>query len=150
MSAHGSMPAPPDRRPYRRMSESGTEETAYQVDKTGRVTRLVYRQIGWLGQSGAFYAIGGGADPMQHEPGSFAPIWAIAHADDTIPDELFTAFDRDGAAGKIRDLREIQGRDGTWNVSGYMRGMYNGLELALSIVEGERKPEFRDAPSRQS
>ena len=150
MSAHGSLQAPPDHRPYRRMSESGTEETVYQVDKTGRMTRLVYRQIGWLGQSGAFYAIDGDADPMRHEPGSFAPIWVIAHADDAIPDELFAAFDQDGAAGKVRDLRNVQGQNGTWNASGYMRGMYNGLELALSIIEGEREPQFRDAPAEQS
>lgn len=51
------------------------------------------------------------------------------------------------AAGKIRQLRDVQGRDGTWNASGYMRGLYNGLELALSILEGERDPQFRTAPS---
>lgn len=48
---------------------------------------------------------------------------------------------------KIRDLREKQGRDGTWNLSSYMRGLYNGLELALSILEGERDPQFKDAPA---
>jgi hypothetical protein len=47
---------------------------------------------------------------------------------------------------KVRDVRRIQGSDGNWNYSAYMRGMYNGLELALSILEGERDPEYRDAP----
>lgn len=54
------------------------------------------------------------------------------------------------AANKIRDLRDVQGQDGTWNASGYMRGLYNGLELALSVLEGEREPQFRDGPSEQS
>lgn len=48
--------------------------------------------------------------------------------------------------GKIRDLRDVQGQSGTWNASGYMRGLYNGLELALSILEGEREPQFKHAP----
>ena len=54
------------------------------------------------------------------------------------------------AVEKVRDLRDVQGQDGTWNASGYMRGLYNGLELALSILEGERDPRFRDGPSEQS
>jgi hypothetical protein len=48
---------------------------------------------------------------------------------------------------KIRDLRDAQGLDGTWNASEYMRGLYNGLELALSVLEAERKPQLRDAPN---
>jgi hypothetical protein len=48
---------------------------------------------------------------------------------------------------KVRDLRDIQGQDGNWNASGYMRGLYNGLEMALAILEGEREPQFRDGPS---
>lgn len=59
----------------------------------------------------------------------------------------FGATAHDTHIDKIRNLRDVQGRDGTWNVSGYMRGLYNGLELALSILEGEREPQFRDAPS---
>ncbi|MFD9949702.1 hypothetical protein ACFWYW_55550 [Nonomuraea sp. NPDC059023] len=47
---------------------------------------------------------------------------------------------------KIRDLRDIQGQQGTWNASGYMRGLYNGLELALAVLEGERDPQFKEAP----
>lgn len=47
---------------------------------------------------------------------------------------------------KVRDVRDIQATSGTWDDSPYMRGMYNGLELALSILEGEREPEFRDRP----
>ncbi|GAA0853414.1 hypothetical protein ACFQVD_26575 [Streptosporangium amethystogenes subsp. fukuiense] len=55
----------------------------------------------------------------------------------------------DLAADKIRDLRDIQGWKGTWNSSDYMRGLYNGLELALSVLEGERAPQFKDAPAAQ-
>lgn len=49
--------------------------------------------------------------------------------------------------GKVRNLRDVQGRNGTWNTSGYMRGLHNGLELALSILEGERDPQFKEAPA---
>lgn len=52
-------------------------------------------------------------------------------------------------AGKIRELRDIQSQHGTWNASGYMRGLHNGLELALSILEGEREPQFKDAPGEE-
>lgn len=51
---------------------------------------------------------------------------------------------------KVRNVRDAQGRDGTWNTSGYMLGLYNGLELALSILEGERDPVFRSGPSEDS
>lgn len=49
---------------------------------------------------------------------------------------------------RIREVRDIQGWHGTWNFSPYMRGLYNGMELALSIAEGERKPEFREDPDQ--
>ncbi len=49
-------------------------------------------------------------------------------------------------AAKVRDVHRIQGSDGNWNYSTYMRGMFNGLELALSILEGERDPQYRDSP----
>lgn len=47
---------------------------------------------------------------------------------------------------KIRDLVKAQGVDGTWNFSPYMRGLFNGFELALSVLEGERPPVYRDEP----
>jgi hypothetical protein len=43
---------------------------------------------------------------------------------------------------QLRDLVEVQGRDGNWNMDGYMCGMFNGMELALSIMEG-REPQYR-------
>lgn len=45
----------------------------------------------------------------------------------------------------LRDLVNVQGREGNWNYDPYMHGMYNGMELMFSMVEG-REPIFRDAP----
>lgn len=47
---------------------------------------------------------------------------------------------------KLMNAHAVQGRDGNWNYSPYMRGMFNGLELALSIVQNEREPRYKDAP----
>lgn len=57
-----------------------------------------------------------------------------------------TTITHEEAVAKVREVHEIQGRDGNWNYSPYMRGMFNGLELALSILEGERDPQYRDEP----
>jgi hypothetical protein len=51
------------------------------------------------------------------------------------------------AVQKIREVRDVQGRDGNWNSSPYMRGLYNGLEMALALLEGEREPVYREDPS---
>ena len=45
----------------------------------------------------------------------------------------------------VRHMRDVQGYDGNWNYDPYMQGLYNGLEFALSLLEG-RQPEFKDAP----
>ena len=39
------------------------------------------------------------------------------------------------ALTQLREVHAIQGRDGCWDIDDYMLGLYNGLELALSIVE---------------
>lgn len=44
----------------------------------------------------------------------------------------------------INELRDVQGADGNWNYSEYMRGLYNGLELASATIEG-REPAYKDA-----
>lgn len=46
---------------------------------------------------------------------------------------------------RLRNIRDIQASDGNWNYDPYMHGMYNGLELMLSMVEG-RDAELREAP----
>ena len=51
------------------------------------------------------------------------------------------------ATDKVRNLRDVQGQNGTWDMDEYMRGLYNGLELALSVLEGERDPVFRSEPA---
>ncbi len=46
---------------------------------------------------------------------------------------------------KVSDANEllaIQGEDGNWDYSDYMLGMYNGMELIVSVVEG-REPSYR-------
>jgi len=46
---------------------------------------------------------------------------------------------------QLRDLKNvhnIQGYDGNWNNDQYMLGMFNGMELMLSIVE-DREPAYR-------
>ena len=47
----------------------------------------------------------------------------------------------------FKDLVKIQGRDGNWNYSEYMRGLFNGMEMMLAILE-KREPNFRDEPKR--
>ena len=47
---------------------------------------------------------------------------------------------------KVSDLvniHEIQGRDGNWNYDPYNTGLFNGLEMALSIMQ-EREPIFKE------
>lgn len=46
-----------------------------------------------------------------------------------------------------RNLVELQGLSGNWDCDEYMHGMFNGMELILSIME-EREPEYREAPDR--
>lgn len=47
----------------------------------------------------------------------------------------------------LKDMVEVQGRDGNWNYSPYMRGLFNGMEFMLALVE-KREPKFRDEPKR--
>lgn len=42
----------------------------------------------------------------------------------------------------IKDQVTAQGQKGTWDSDEYMRGLYNGLELALAQME-EREPNFK-------
>lgn len=43
---------------------------------------------------------------------------------------------------QVREVRDLQGRTLTEEPDDYMVGLYDGLELALSILE-ERKPEYK-------
>lgn len=42
----------------------------------------------------------------------------------------------------ILALHQAQGAEGTWNRSNYMCGLYNGLELAVAILEN-REPAYK-------
>ena len=47
----------------------------------------------------------------------------------------------------LKEMVEVQGRNGSWNYDPYMHGLYNGLEFAFSIME-KREPRFRSAPDK--
>lgn len=42
-------------------------------------------------------------------------------------------------------MQQVQGREGNWNSSEYMLGLYNGLELARAALE-EDNPKLRERP----
>jgi hypothetical protein len=76
---------PPNQRPYRPMYAPGPELTV-----TTDIYRLNLRQVGWLGQTGAFYALD--EEPLGdgYEGGGVAPLYFPAHADrldDLAPDD---------------------------------------------------------------
>jgi hypothetical protein len=48
---------------------------------------------------------------------------------------------------KMREMLEVQGRDGNWNYDAYMQGMYNGMEFMVALAEG-RDPVFRSPPEK--
>ena len=52
------------------------------------------------------------------------------------------------ALTQLREVHAIQGRDGCWDIDDYMLGLYNGLELALSIVEN-RTCKYKQRPKPQ-
>lgn len=56
--------------------------------------------------------------------------------------EMERAINSDKIAS-VNEVRDVQGEPGNWDVSDYMTGLYNGLEMASSILE-DREPEFRD------
>ena len=62
---------PSDTRPYRRASEPSSQEMRTHTLEA----QQTWRQIGWHGQTGAFYALD--EKPSDHEPGSIAPLWLL-------------------------------------------------------------------------
>jgi hypothetical protein len=48
---------------------------------------------------------------------------------------------------KLKELLEVQGRNGTWNYDPYFHGMYSGMEVMLAVLE-DREPVFRGAPKK--
>lgn len=47
------------------------------------------------------------------------------------------------------NLLEVQGKKGTWDQDEYLRGMYNGMELIVSVFE-QREPIYKEAPEKES
>jgi hypothetical protein len=60
----------PASRPYRAQSATGPERVTFTIE--GQQT---WRQVGWHGQTGAFYSLD--EDPSPTEPGSFSPLWLL-------------------------------------------------------------------------
>lgn len=48
---------------------------------------------------------------------------------------------------QLQNFIDIQGSDGNWNYNEYMHGLYNGLELALAVLEN-RGPRFKAQPEQ--
>ncbi len=48
---------------------------------------------------------------------------------------------------KLKEMINVQGRDGNWDSDHYMHGMYNGMVFALSMMDGT-EPVYRDAPPK--
>ena len=48
---------------------------------------------------------------------------------------------------KLKEVHHQQAQNGTWDYDPYMLGLYNGLELALAIMEN-REPLYRELPKQ--
>jgi hypothetical protein len=48
----------------------------------------------------------------------------------------------------VEEARKIQGMKGNWDMDEYMRGVYNGLELAMACLE-DRDPIYKDSPESE-
>ncbi len=62
-------------RPIQLLHEPGPEMRTITKDRVQR-----WRQYGWIGQSGALYALH--EDPSKTEPGSFSPLWMLDENED--------------------------------------------------------------------
>lgn len=47
----------------------------------------------------------------------------------------------------LREIVKTQSSPGNWNYSEYMRGLFNGLELALATME-DREPVYKEEPEQ--
>lgn len=133
---------PPNVRPYRAQHEPGTEVSALVGD-----WRQTLRQVGWQGQTGAFYSLD--EDPSPFEPGSFSPLWVVAHSDDArFDDRTDSPLDEQQRAGaavlaerlreeleRVRDAHEQRGLfQGALAYSGALASLETAL-LDLGIEE---------------
>jgi hypothetical protein len=63
-----------------------------------------------------------------------------------LAERLFRATTEDEKVAKLRELLAIQRTPGTVDAGEYMRGMANGLAVALSVFDGI-EPQFVEAPA---
>jgi hypothetical protein len=84
-------------------------------------------------------------DALMHQMWSRRPLDATEVAMETLRARL--AQPEPEPVAKMREMLEVQGRDGTWNYDPYFHGMYNGMEFMLALAEG-RDPVFRKAPEK--
>jgi hypothetical protein len=76
----------------------------------------------------------------------YAETGAETRAEDGPCDEVDPAVEnRKKMMAKIRNLVDIAGTSGNWNCNPYLHGMFNGMELILSILE-DREVKYKDAP----
>lgn len=68
----GPISPPANTRPYREPWAFGDKLTITTDERV-----MTFKQIGWHGQTGAFYSLD--EDPSFHEPGSFSPLWVLVH-----------------------------------------------------------------------
>jgi len=68
---------------------------------------MTFRQVGWHGQTGAFYSLD--EDPSRHEPGSFGPLWILAHNEPIIGGRVGKEIDEFLADPSIGEVRSRPG-----------------------------------------
>lgn len=73
----------------------------------------------------------------------------LAESDDTATEMIAKALltYSNERVEKVRDVWKIQMSDPSSQTDSYMRGMANGLELAMSILEDEREPKYIEKPT---
>lgn len=75
----------------------------------------------------------------------FGMVDARPEPEERTDSERPEALDKLAALEKVKELLEVQGRHGNWDYDPYMRGMYNGMELIIAVMEN-REPSYRDKP----
>jgi len=76
-------------------------------------------------------------DALMHQMWSRRPLDATEEVMETLRARL--AQPEPEPLIKMKELLEVQGRDGNWNLDPYMQGMYNGMELIVALAEGREK-----------
>jgi len=51
----------------------------------------------------------------------------------------------DNRIEKVKEILDVEGIDGNWNRDSYHLGLFNGLEVAYSILVG-KDPDYRVKP----